>query len=443
MLDVLCCGLGAVILLMILYSWDAKRQAGALSRQAVALSQARARVGQTSQLLDESESALALARAERDAARDELRRRDAELRQTQGNLNTERTRMTAMEKAAANTLARLAMLQQDYADAQKELMAKTQMHAAAQAELAAAMARVNEQERKLAAALKLHKETQAVAGRVPVLLEALDAARMETKQAEAALADLKKRADEAGLRLTDAQKQSQTVQVELAALRKLLDEQRSTAGQLRQRLTQAENRFAGVDLGGRRVVFLIDISGSMGAVDSQTFDANKWPEVRRQVVLLLKSLPDLEKFQVLAFSDQVRQVLGKPGQWLDFDRSKSAAELESALAALKPEGNTNLYAAFEAAFRFRAQGLDSIYLISDGLPNVGPGLPTPPPQDEATQAAVLGRYVRDVIRRQWNSGASPVRIHAVGFFYESPNLGAFLWGLTRENGGSFVGMSKP
>jgi hypothetical protein len=36
-----------------------------------------------------------------------------------------------------------------------------------------------------------------------------------------------------------------------------------------------------------------------------------------------------------------------------------------------------------------------------------------------------------------------VRINTIGFFYESPDLGAFLWALARENEGSFVGMSKP
>ena len=40
-------------------------------------------------------------------------------------------------------------------------------------------------------------------------------------------------------------------------------------------------------------------------------------------------------------------------------------------------------------------------------------------------------------------GLPRVRINAVGFFYESPDVGAFLWALAREHDGSFVGMSKP
>jgi hypothetical protein len=443
MLDVLCCGLGAVILLMILNFWDARRQA-------VWLSQARERVGQTALQLSDTESARDRARAELDQVRADLDRASASLRQTQGDLKANqlagdqlRAKMTAMEKAAANTLASYTQLQREYLQKQKELAAKTEEFATAQADLAAAMARLTDQERKLAAAVKLQSDSEAVARLVPSLREALDSAKRRAADTESELMDLKKKAEAAGLQLSDAKKQQQTIQVEVATLRKLLDEQRTASSQLKQRLTLAEARFAGVDLSGKRVVVLIDISGSMGAIDSNTFDNNKWPEVRRNVVLLLRSLPELEKFQVLVFSDQVRYLMGQPGQWLDYDRDKSPEEIGKALERTKTEGNTNLYTAFETAFRFRAQGLDSIYLISDGLPNVGPGLPSPPPQDEAAQAAALGRHVRETIRRQWNSGTSPVRIHAVGFFYESPNLGAFLWALTRDNGGSFVGMSKP
>jgi hypothetical protein len=36
-----------------------------------------------------------------------------------------------------------------------------------------------------------------------------------------------------------------------------------------------------------------------------------------------------------------------------------------------------------------------------------------------------------------------VRINAVGFFFDSPEVGAFLWALAREHDGGFVGMSRP
>ena len=81
------------------------------------------------------------------------------------------------------------------------------------------------------------------------------------------------------------------------------------------------------------------------------------------------------------------------------------------------------------------------------MPNVGPGL-APESVGKVTNTEreeILSKYIRRTLL-SWNraEGTKPrVRINTVGFFYESPDVGAFLWALARENEGSFVGMSKP
>lgn len=86
--------------------------------------------------------------------------------------------------------------------------------------------------------------------------------------------------------------------------------------------------------------------------------------------------------------------------------------------------------------------------MSDGLPNIGEGL-TPDQSrtlKETEQGDVLGKHIRKKLKNEWNvaTASQPrVRVNAVGFFYESPDVGAFLWALARENDGSFVGMSRP
>jgi hypothetical protein len=106
-----------------------------------------------------------------------------------------------------------------------------------------------------------------------------------------------------------------------------------------------------------------------------------------------------------------------------------------------------MYVALESAFSYRARGLDTIYLLSDGLPNQGPGLPRNATSlSESRRGALLGKHVRDKLQVDWNrrlTGKKRVRINTIGFFYESPDLGSFLWALAREHDGSFVGMSKP
>ena len=105
-----------------------------------------------------------------------------------------------------------------------------------------------------------------------------------------------------------------------------------------------------------------------------------------------------------------------------------------------------MYLAFQEAFRYRALGMDTIYIFSDGLPNAGEGLPANTKLTDLQRTEIVTKYLRQQIRTNWNrpmTNQAKVRINAVGFFFESPDVGAFLWALTREHDGSFVGMSRP
>jgi peptidoglycan hydrolase CwlO-like protein len=213
---------------------------------------------------------------------------------------------------------------------------------------------------------------------------------------------------------------------------------------------EADNRFAGITLTGRRVVFLVDMSGSMEYLDDNTPAPQKWVAVRETVAKIMRSLPDLRKFQVVAFSNKAIFPLGKDDEWLDFNPNVSADLVLKTLAAVKPNGGTNMYSAMEAVFRMRPQGLDAIYFLSDGIPNMGEGVtPEEIKAGKLTDVDVgsrLGAAVRKKLKTDWNrelDGKPRVHLNTVGFFYESPDVGAFLWALARENEGSFVGMSKP
>ena len=60
----------------------------------------------------------------------------------------------------------------------------------------------------------------------------------------------------------------------------------------------------------------------------------------------------------------------------------------------------------------------------------------------------LGDHILTTLQAKWNPPRdgrrdTPVRINTIGFFYDSPDCGAFLWALARANNGNFVGMSRP
>ncbi len=218
------------------------------------------------------------------------------------------------------------------------------------------------------------------------------------------------------------------------------------AARVQQLQAAADQRFAGVALTGRRVVFLLDLSGSMGKLDFQTPDPKKWPLVCRTLGKIMASLPDLEQYQIILFADDASYPLGHAGKWLDFRAGVSDRLTVEVLQRSKPAGATNMAAAFREAFRYRPLGLDTIYLLSDGLPNVGAGLPPQPDGlSDRDRTARCSKYLRDALKT-WNAADAKLprmRINAVGFYYDSPDVGAFLWVLAREHDGSFVGLSQP
>src|SRR5262249_41099665 len=112
------------------------------------------------------------------------------------------------------------------------------------------------------------------------------------------------------------------------AVAALEDEKKGLVTEAERVRAAADNRFAGIQLTGRRVVFLGDMSGSMEYVDEKTLAPDKWSGVRETVAKIMRSLPNLEKYQVILFSDKVTYPLGGETGWLDYD-GKSA---EQALA---------------------------------------------------------------------------------------------------------------
>ncbi len=424
MMDVFCCTLGCVILLWLINQREAMLRTRAASQVSEKLTASEQQRGQLSSLLDDLDRQLAAARAD-------LAARTAELAAARGRSDDLSKQLAAARDAAA--------------DAEDRLAKKT--------ESAQQLTKLRDDARKRVAELEQllrdrELQNENASRRVAELTEKLD-------QADAKLGQLRKVADTlpglqgaiSGAREREAAAvaRAKELETELAAARAAGTD---LSGRLARATAAAEQRFEGIALTGRNVVFLVDMSGSMDLVDEKTPDPAKWSGVRETVQKIMRSLPQLAKYQVILFSDRITYLLGSDGRWLDYDPKTTADRVGKALAATPPKGNTNMYMALEAAFQFRSQGLDTIYLLSDGLPNVGEGLTAQQAQSmtETQRTEVLSRAVRSALKTRWNGpqpGRPKVRINAVGFFYESPDVGAFLWALARENDGSFVGMSRP
>jgi hypothetical protein len=414
MVDVLCCALGCCILLWLLNLREAKERADLAGRTKNELNETESKLTATSHELEHAVHQAKAAGAERDRLRSELEK--------------ERKDRQALTKT-------LAELKSQYALAREEA------------------ARLNENRRALSKEKEeLGQRVLALGGQVREkegLARAadlrIDELTTQLRQANARSKELQTAVEGYRGKLTAAEAKIQSAEQSLDALQQEKKSLTDLAARIR---TSTENRFEGIALTGRRVIFLVDMSGSMELVDIRTAAPGKWTAVRETLAKIMRSLPDLEKFQVILFSEKMGYLLGNEGRWLDYNPKISVDETVRALSAIKPVGGTNMHDGIEAAFRYRDQGLDTVYILSDGLPNLGPGITQEQASTlkEVEQSEILARYIRNRLRGEWNReipGQARVRIHTVGFFFESPDVGAFLWALARENEGSFVGMSQP
>jgi hypothetical protein len=459
MVDVLCCALGCVILLWLVNLREAKQRALAASQTSEELRKVQAEIDQAHHRLFElqslaKENAVSLATLQ-DAEKAALRRLDAaeqagaqsarKLATVEGQLQQQRSNLAALSAERTEFKERLELSLKQEEKNSKELVDARQHLAETQtllrdkeAESQALARTAAEQLARLREADALLRRAQDAEGEVPNL-------RAEAREYRNRAGGLESRVQ---LLEADLRNRNQ----DLAALRRtsqeLQEDKEALTARIGRERAASEDRFAGLALTGRRVVFLVDMSGSMEMVDDNTAAPEKWLAVRQALSKIMRSLPDLEKFQVLLFSTRVTYPLGKEGSWIDYNATISADRVATALAAVKPKGNTDMYAGFEAAFHMRPSGLDTIYLLSDGLPNVGRGLDPEAARrmSETERSEILSKYIRQTLRLAWNrprAGEARVRINTVGFFYESPDVGAFLWALARDNDGGFVGMSKP
>lgn len=477
MVDVLCCALGCVILLWFLKFNEAKRNLRDAEQQRLSSQKTSDLLASTQLERDELNRVMADIQTRMVAAEKEVNKLRSDLNAARSRAETAEKDLEQTRRAHDTVLAKgadleksLASLQTQFAGAEDRLNKKTKEQQSLSKDLAGVKERTSALETLLREKEALARATAKSADSLADRLRDADA---RSRLSQEKLASLQTRAQSLEKDLTAKEKELagsgksmavldeynrnllkeiESRDAKLAAANRSIDalqsEKKSLADRAFQVKVATENRFEGITLTGRKVIFLVDISGSMELVDEKTPAPKKWAGVGETLAKLMRSLPQLEKFQVILFSEKVSYLMGNDGNWLDYQPRTTVDQVTKALAAIKPRGPTNMYLALENAFKFRASGLDTIYVLSDGLPNVGPGLSTEQTRKlkEVERTDILSHHVRKTLKADWNrdtAAAPKVRINTIGFFYESPDLGSFLWALARDNDGGFVGMSKP
>lgn len=228
---------------------------------------------------------------------------------------------------------------------------------------------------------KTQSDSATAAARTRTLLEEIDSTRQEALRAGAT--SMAQRENINRLKADLQSLEQGTRRLQGGAV------DRAPAGQQVRAFRGTGNRryLTGINLKGKRVLFLVDRSVSM--VDEDLVEilklrnqpegvrrtAPKWRQTLDIADWLTTQLPPGSQFQLYAFNTGAESVLkDQQGKWLDSADPRVLAQAVDSLRALAPVDGTSLLNAF-AAIRTLSPLPDQVVLLTDGLPTQGADKP--------------------------------------------------------------------
>ena len=191
--------------------------------------------------------------------------------------------------------------------------------------------------------------------------------------------------------------------------------------------------YYGIETYSNRIVYVLDVSGSMASAHAAPGRAVQGNEVakvdaaKRELIRSLKSIPAKGFFTIIVYNDLIKVWQPKLVKATPANKTKA----EEFVGGLTAAQSTNIYGALEACFKLAGMGAsdkrydlgaDTIFLLSDGSPTKSDGTL------DSTEKIL-------VACREWNR-LKRVTIHCIGI--GKAHNGAFLGALAAENGGQYV-----
>lgn len=195
--------------------------------------------------------------------------------------------------------------------------------------------------------------------------------------------------------------------------------------------------YYGISLLAKRIVFVLDVSGSMnfkkeGAkdADKKTAEETRLDVAKRELIYVISSLPDKTLIEIVDFSNLASLWFGE----LKALTNPMKQVIEKRINGIKAVGGTNTHDSIEKALALN-DNVEAVYFLSDGAPSLGSIIDN----DE-----LLNQIYR------WNR-FKKVQIHSIGLLFGVPppeftrqgfredtaKLKSFLTNLATQNGGQF------
>lgn len=205
--------------------------------------------------------------------------------------------------------------------------------------------------------------------------------------------------------------------------------------------------LTGLNLGGRNIAILLDISASMLAdklvnvIRLRNMDedlqrsADKWSRALNTVEWLTAQLPVGSEYQVITFNTQAQTALpSTEGKWLEVADQAQLEEVTDALGDIVPAGGTSLVNVFRH-LQTLSPVPDNIFLITDGLPTQGAN----PPRGTTISGNQRQRLYRQAVLQL--PANVPVNI-ILAPMEGDPLAASEFWQLAQSTRGSFMSPSS-
>lgn len=204
--------------------------------------------------------------------------------------------------------------------------------------------------------------------------------------------------------------------------------------------------LTGLDVSGKRILILMDISASMlaetivDAIRLRNMDASaiasagKWRRGLDAAAWMAAQIPPGSAWQLYVFNEQARSVVPETtGRWLRIGDGSDIADAIRRLRETRPGGGTSLHNAFRAAAQLDPAP-DSIILITDHTPTVG--------ASGSRRGRVSAEQRRRLFEQAFERLPRGVPVNVLLFPMEGDPMAASLfWQLAQVTGGVMISPS--
>lgn len=147
--------------------------------------------------------------------------------------------------------------------------------------------------------------------------------------------------------------------------------------------TVVDKGFCGIPVQGTRVVFVLDLSGSMDWDMDEDIGGGKKKKskridfAKRELIRAIDTIAPNAQFNLITFNGNPKAKAWKPDMVPATPKNREA--FKSYVEGLRADGGTNLWAGLEDALRIKSavygnrytSNIDELFVLSDGAPTVG------------------------------------------------------------------------